>query len=153
MPKHNITLRVNGDLFELAVDPWQTLVEVLREELNLTGTKVGCQTGDCGACTVLLDGQSVSSCLTLAVEADGREVVTIEGVAPKRSGTSCGAGGFCQVRGHSMRVLYSRHGHVNTASIVPHSSPQRSRDQAGTIRESVSLYRVQPDCGSHWCGR
>lgn len=82
MPKQNITLRVNGDVIELAVDPWQTLVEVLREDLNLTGTKVGCQTGDCGACTVLLDGQSVSSCLTLAVEADGRDIVTIEGVAP-----------------------------------------------------------------------
>ncbi len=82
MSKVNIALRVNGDVYELAVDPWRTLVEVLRDDLNLTGTKVGCQTGDCGACTVMLDGRTVTSCLTLAVEADGREVTTIEGIAP-----------------------------------------------------------------------
>ena len=82
MSKTNITLTVNGDVYETAVDPWRTLAEVLREDLNLTGTKIGCQTGDCGACTVLLDGRSVSSCLTLAVEADRRRVTTIEGLAP-----------------------------------------------------------------------
>jgi aerobic-type carbon monoxide dehydrogenase small subunit (CoxS/CutS family) len=83
MAKQFITLKVNGDTYHLAVDPWRTLVEVLREDLNLTGTKIGCQTGDCGACTILLDGRSVTSCLTLAVEADGREITTIEGLAPK----------------------------------------------------------------------
>jgi len=82
MSKINITLKVNGDGYELAVDPWRTLVEVLRDRLNLTGTKIGCQTGDCGACTVLIDGKSVCSCLTLAVEAQGREITTIEGLAP-----------------------------------------------------------------------
>lgn len=82
MSKVNITLKVNGDCFELAVDPWRTLVEVLREDLNLTGTKIGCQTGDCGACTVLIDGRPVTSCLTLAVEAQGCEITTIEGLAP-----------------------------------------------------------------------
>lgn len=82
MPKTNITLRVNGDTYELAVAPWRTLVEVLREELNLTGTKIGCQTGDCGACTVLMDGRTICSCLTLAVEAQGRGITTIEGLAP-----------------------------------------------------------------------
>jgi len=82
MSKINITLKVNGDRYELAVDPWRTLVEVLRDRLNLTGTKIGCQTGDCGACTVLIDGKSVCSCLTLAVEAQNREITTIEGLAP-----------------------------------------------------------------------
>jgi len=82
MSKINITLKVNGDGYELAVDPWRTLVEVLRDRLNLTGTKIGCQTGDCGACTVLIDGKSVCSCLTLAVEAQDREITTIEGLAP-----------------------------------------------------------------------
>jgi carbon-monoxide dehydrogenase small subunit len=81
MPKQTISLTVNGDRYEASVEPWRTLVEVLREELNLTGTKIGCQTGDCGACTVLMDGHSVTSCLTLAVEADGREITTIEGLA------------------------------------------------------------------------
>ncbi len=80
--KHVIRLKVNGDVHELAVDPWRTLNEVLREDLDLTGTKLGCGSGDCGACTVLLNGRSVSSCLTLAVEADGGEITTVEGLAP-----------------------------------------------------------------------
>ncbi|MHB8873948.1 MAG: (2Fe-2S)-binding protein [Myxococcaceae bacterium] len=83
MHKQNHTLKVNGDTYEVAAAPWRTLDEVLRDELHLTGTKVGCKTGDCGACTVLLDGKAVSSCLTLAVEAAGREILTIEGLAPK----------------------------------------------------------------------
>ena len=83
MHKVNFTLKVNGDAYEVAVAPWRTLDEVLRDELHLTGTKVGCKTGDCGACTVLIDGKAVSSCLTLAVEAEGRDILTIEGLAPK----------------------------------------------------------------------
>jgi carbon-monoxide dehydrogenase small subunit len=75
-------LVVNGDRYQLAIDPWRTLAEVLREDLGLMGTKVGCNQGDCGACTVVIDGRTVCSCLTLAVEVDGRETSTIEGVAP-----------------------------------------------------------------------
>ena len=82
MTKHTITLSVNGDVYELAVDPWRTLVEVLRDDLGLIGTKIGCQTGDCGACTVLVDGKSICSCMTLAVESQGKEITTIEGLAP-----------------------------------------------------------------------
>ncbi len=82
MNHHVIQIAVNGDSHTLAVAPHWTLVEVLREHLRLTGTKQGCGTGDCGACTVLLDGRSINSCLTLAVEADGREITTIEGIAP-----------------------------------------------------------------------
>ena len=80
--KNNITLKVNGDIYTIAVDPWRSLNEVLREDLNLTGTKLGCGSGDCGACTVLVDGRSVSSCLTLAVEAEGKDIITVEGLAP-----------------------------------------------------------------------
>ncbi len=80
--KHSINLNVNGDIYNVAVDPWRTLNEVLREELNLTGTKLGCGSGDCGACTVMVDGKVVSSCLTLAVEMDEKENRTIEGLAP-----------------------------------------------------------------------
>ncbi len=79
--KHTIALTVNGDTFRVAVDPWRTLNEVLREDLNLIGTKLGCGTGDCGACTVLVEGRSVVSCLTLAVEMDGKAVSTVEGLA------------------------------------------------------------------------
>jgi aerobic-type carbon monoxide dehydrogenase small subunit (CoxS/CutS family) len=81
MAKQEIELVVNGDHYYVAVDPHRTLVEVLREDLNLTGTKVGCGEGDCGACTVLLGGRSISSCLTLAVECHQKEITTIEGMA------------------------------------------------------------------------
>lgn len=79
--KQLVTLRVNGETHELPVDVRRTLLEVLRDELSLTGTKEGCGTGDCGACTVLLDGVPIASCLTLAVEAQGKEISTIEGLA------------------------------------------------------------------------
>lgn len=76
-----VQLTVNGRPYELAVEPHLTLLEVLRDLLNLQGTKEGCSTGHCGACTVLANSQPISSCLTLAVEADGQEITTIEGLA------------------------------------------------------------------------
>ena len=81
--KHDIKLRVNGDVYALQVDSRRTLLEVLREQLGLTGTKEMCNKGDCGGCTVILDGKAVLSCMVLAVEADGKEVLTIEGLAEK----------------------------------------------------------------------
>jgi len=79
--KIKIGLTVNGEGHQKEVDPQTTLVEFLRESLHLTGTKEGCGTGDCGACTVLVDGNPVNSCLMLAADADGRQVTTIEGLA------------------------------------------------------------------------
>lgn len=76
-----VQLMVNGRAYNLAVAPHLTLVEVLRNDLNLRGTKEGCSTGHCGACTVLINGQPVSSCLMLAVEAEGQHITTIEGMA------------------------------------------------------------------------
>ncbi|NMB35054.1 MAG: (2Fe-2S)-binding protein [Firmicutes bacterium] len=75
-----VTLNVNGGSYTKIVRANTLLVNALREELDLTGTKKGCELGDCGACTVLLDGKPVNSCLVLAVEADGREITTIEGL-------------------------------------------------------------------------
>ena len=79
--KVHITTSVNGDEYRYLCEPGQTLVDVLRNELELTGTKEGCSTGDCGACSVMLDGELVCSCLVLAVETDGKSVETIEGMA------------------------------------------------------------------------
>lgn len=76
-----ITLHVNGEDHDLLVPPWRTLLEVLREYLGLTGAKRSCQEGQCGTCTVLIDGKAVNSCLYLAVEAQGKDVQTIEGLA------------------------------------------------------------------------
>jgi carbon-monoxide dehydrogenase small subunit len=81
MPKQILRLTVNGRGHEILVEPHRTLVDVFREDLGLTGTKEGCGLGDCGACAVLLDGRPVPSCLVLAVQAEGREVTTIEGLA------------------------------------------------------------------------
>jgi carbon-monoxide dehydrogenase small subunit len=76
-----IKLMVNGKLHELTIKPWRTLLEVIRDELGLTGTKEGCGIGECGACTVVMDGKAVNSCLVLAAEANGKEILTIEGLS------------------------------------------------------------------------
>jgi carbon-monoxide dehydrogenase small subunit len=81
LARQELHLRVNGDSYQLTTDPLRSLADVLREDLGLVGTKIGCNEGHCGACTVLLDGRSICSCLTLAVAADGCEVTTIEGLA------------------------------------------------------------------------
>jgi len=80
MTMHNIAVCVNGSQEYLAVPSNMTLLRMLREKLALTGTKNGCAAGECGACTVLVDGEPVNSCMMLAVEADGREVTTVEGL-------------------------------------------------------------------------
>jgi len=81
MAKQVFTLQVNGRTHEVFSEPNRTLLEVVRDELHLTGAKEGCGTGDCGACTMLLDGRTVTSCLVLAPDAQGREITTIEGLA------------------------------------------------------------------------
>lgn len=82
MPKKSrITLKVNGAVKQIEVAPWTTLLDALREQLDLTGTKKGCDHGQCGACTVLVNGKRINSCLTLAIMHDGAEVRTIEGLA------------------------------------------------------------------------
>jgi aerobic carbon-monoxide dehydrogenase small subunit len=81
MAKHHVSTTVNGDQVEFLCETQQTLLDVLRDELELTGTKEGCGTGDCGACSVMLDGRLVCACLVLGVEAEGHSITTIEGVA------------------------------------------------------------------------
>ena len=80
-PKRDVTLRINGVERRVALRPWTTLLDALREYLDLTGTKKGCDHGQCGACTILVNGRRIVSCLTLAVMQDGAEITTIEGLA------------------------------------------------------------------------
>jgi carbon-monoxide dehydrogenase small subunit len=79
--KRELTLRVNGDGYPVTIAPHRTLLDVLRNVLDLTGSKEGCGTGDCGCCAVLIDGLPINACLMLAVQAEGRAVTTIEGIA------------------------------------------------------------------------
>lgn len=81
MKKHLVSLTINTDQYDLLIEPRKTLLAVLRDTIGLTGTKEGCSTGDCGACTVIVDGKSVTSCLMLAVSANGKEITTIEGLS------------------------------------------------------------------------
>jgi len=79
--KHHVTTTINGEATEFLCEPSLTMLDVLRDELHLTGSKEGCSSGDCGACSIMVDGRLVCSCLMLAVEAEGRKVETIEGMA------------------------------------------------------------------------
>ncbi len=81
MIKDHVSTTINGEPVEFLCDPRQSLLDVLRDELNLTGSKEGCSSGDCGACSIMLDGRVVCSCLVLGAEAEGREIETIEGMA------------------------------------------------------------------------
>jgi carbon-monoxide dehydrogenase small subunit len=83
--KRILSLKVNGNNYEVAVNPWQTLLDVLRDELGLTGAKRGCGIGTCGVCTVIIDGKAILSCLTLALECEGRSITTIEGISTAES--------------------------------------------------------------------
>ena len=79
--KQNLELQVNGQQYQVYAEPWRSLAEVLREELGLTGVKMACDTGNCGTCTVLINGKAVKSCILLAQQAKGKEITTIEGLA------------------------------------------------------------------------
>jgi aerobic carbon-monoxide dehydrogenase small subunit len=81
MSKYHVTTTINGEPVEYLCEPQETLLDVLRNTLNLTGSKEGCASGDCGACSVISDGRLICSCLMLGVEAEGRSIVTVEGIA------------------------------------------------------------------------
>ncbi len=127
-----IRLQVNGDRHEVAVEPWRTLCEVLREDLGLTGTKHGCELGECGTCTVLVDGDPVLSCLVLPVELEGRSITTVEGLADgsrlhplQQAFAELGAAqcGYCTP------------GMLLTAQALLERNPQPARDE---IREALA---------------
>ncbi len=82
MTKQQVRVKVNGRAYQREVEPRMLLVDFLRDELNLTGTHIGCDTGHCGACTILLNGTTVKSCMMFAVQTDGADILTIEGLAP-----------------------------------------------------------------------
>jgi carbon-monoxide dehydrogenase small subunit len=106
MPKFPLTLSVNGETRELLIDPRLTLLDVLRNVLDLRGAHRGCDSGDCGACTLLLNGRPVAACLTLAADCDGQTVLTVEGVTP--------AGGL-----HPVQRALVEHGGIQCGFCTP----------------------------------
>ena len=107
--KQILRFTVNEEPREIAVEPWWTLLDVLRDQLELTGAKKGCDRGDCGACTVLLDGKPIVSCTTLAAQADGRRVTTIEGLMHEGSPHPCSRR-LSTVRSGEEGLLHAGHG-------------------------------------------
>jgi carbon-monoxide dehydrogenase small subunit len=106
MKQEEITLKVNGTNYRVSIEPRRTLVEVLRENLGLTGTKKSCNEGDCGACTVLMEGKPVASCLVLAMDAQGKEILTIEGLSEGQ-------------RLHPIQEAFLKHGAIQCGFCTP----------------------------------
>jgi carbon-monoxide dehydrogenase small subunit len=132
MEKKTIHVTLNGQSHELSVQPWKTLLQLIRDDLKLTGTKEGCGHGECGSCTVLMEGKTVNSCLVPAVEADNKEIITIEGLSTgetlhpiqeafvSHSGMQCG---FCTP------------GMIMSAKVLLDSNHDPSEDE---IREGIA---------------
>jgi aerobic carbon-monoxide dehydrogenase small subunit len=121
----SIDLTVNGKLCRADVEPRTTLLDCLRDSLGLTGTHVGCEHGICGACTVLLDGVPVRSCLMFAVQADGYAITTIEGVAPAPGELSVIQDAFCET--HGMQCGYCTPAMILTAQALLANNPAPTR--------------------------
>jgi carbon-monoxide dehydrogenase small subunit len=123
---HSIVVTVNGSVERLTVPSNMTLLQMLREVLALTGTKNGCEAGECGACTVLVDGEPVNSCMMLAVEADGRDVLTVEGLAPE------GALSLLQeafVEHNAIQCGYCTPGMLMTATALLKRNPHPTKEE------------------------
>jgi len=130
--KHTIRVTINGRLYEEDVEPRQLLAHFIRENIGLTGTHVGCVVGECGACSILLDGQVVKSCLHLAVQADGREVTTIEGLA-KDGELAPIQDAF--VKNYALQCGYCTPGMVMTSYALLKTNPNPSEEQ---IRKALA---------------
>ena len=133
MLSERITLNVNGVVLQLQVDPWTTLLDLVRERLNFTGSKKGCDHGQCGACTMLVDGRNVNSCLKLAITLDGAEVTTIEGLARADGELHPMQAAF--VEHDAFQCGYCTPGQIMSAVALVQEGRARSREE---IREYMS---------------
>ncbi len=131
--KMKVAINVNGTLYERDVEPRITLVDFIREELGFTGTHVGCEHGVCGACSVLLNDEPVRSCCMFAVQADGMEITTVEGLAPERGQLSKIQDAFCEK--HAMQCGFCTPGMLiacqDLINHVPHPTEEQVREAIG----------------------
>ena len=125
-----IGVEINGERYEREVDARRLLVHFIRDDLDLTGTHVGCDTGNCGACTVLLDGQAVKSCMLLAVQADGAKLRTVEGLAPADGELSPLQQSFSAH--HALQCGYCTPGMLMSASALLEQNPRPTEEEART---------------------
>lgn len=137
-----ITLEINGERYELEVPTRKLLVHALRDDLNLTGTHVGCDTGNCGACTIHLDGEAVKSCMLLAVQADGARITTVEGLATDGELTPLQRA-FSE--SHALQCGYCTPGMLMSASALLADNPSPSEEE---IR--VALQGNICRCTGYW---
>jgi carbon-monoxide dehydrogenase small subunit len=121
VPEAHVHIRVNGDERSAVVEPRLTLADYLRERCGLTGTHLGCEHGVCGACTVLLDGEAVRACLVLAVQADGHEVTTIEGLSAPDGGLSTIQEAFRDC--HGLQCGFCTPGFIVSVTAMLHDNP------------------------------
>jgi carbon-monoxide dehydrogenase small subunit len=126
---HTVSVEVNGDLYEREVDARRLLVHFLRDDLDLTGTHVGCDTGNCGACTVHVDGLAVKSCMLLAVQADGAKVKTVEGLAPDGELTPLQQAFSAH---HALQCGYCTPGMLMSASALLERTPRPTEEEVRT---------------------
>ncbi len=131
--KMKVAINVNGTLYERDVEPRVTLVDFIRDELGFTGTHVGCEHGVCGACSVLLNDEPVRSCCMFAVQADGMEITTVEGLAPERGQLSKIQDAFCEK--HAMQCGFCTPGMLiacqDLINHVPHPTEEQVREAIG----------------------
>jgi len=147
--KARVAFHCNGEAVEVAFAPHKTLLEVLREDMGLTGTKHGCELGECGTCAVLVDGKPVLSCLVLGLACEGRSVETVEGMA--------GAGGLHPLQKAfadlgAAQCGYCTPGFLLTAKALLHENPKPSRDQirealAGNLCRCTGNAKISPTVG------
>jgi carbon-monoxide dehydrogenase small subunit len=133
MSKQFISVRINDELFEGEVEPRKTLSDFIREDCTLTGTHLGCEHGVCGACTILLDGEAVRSCLMFAVQADGASLTTLEGLAPEGGPMTPVQQGFMEH--HGLQCGFCTPGFVISAHAFLRDHPDPSEAE---IREGLS---------------
>jgi aerobic carbon-monoxide dehydrogenase small subunit len=131
MSSHTVELEVNGERYEREVEARRLLVHFIRDDLDLTGTHVGCDTGNCGACTILLDGRAVKSCMLLAVQADGAKITTVEGLARDGEQTALQRA-FSEH--HALQCGYCTPGMLLSATHLLESNPSPSGDE---IRRAI----------------
>ena len=129
----SIELTINGQTVQSTVEPRTTLVDFLRDELRLTGTPVGCEHGICGACTVLMNGDAVRSCCMFAVQANGVEITTVEGLAPERGQLSKIQDAFCEK--HGLQCGFCTPGMLITCQGLLNKNPHPTEHE---IREAIS---------------